>query len=606
MELRRILAVATAAALVAGSAMLPLTELWAQQANGEEREQARSMVISQYGIVAAESPLASQAGVEILRNGGNAIDAAIAANAVMGVVAPMSNGIGGDLFAIIYDAKTGKLYGMNASGPAPAALSAQLLRDKGMERMPLRGIHSVTVPGAVDGWQKMEERFGRKKLSDTLAPAIRISDDGFPVTEWIANLWASDARWVKDDAEANKVYLNNGEPMKLGEMFKNGDLARSLRAIAQSGRDAFYKGEIARSIVEASQHYQGTMTMEDMAAYSSEWVEPMSTTYRGWKVYELPPNGQGIAALEMLNMMETFPLARQSAPGASTSRNLGASAAAPPADQQARELSPNLWALNQTDTLHMMIEAKKLAYADLRKFIGEPKGNPAVMQAANGMLSKEYAAQRAKLIDMSKANCSVDPGTPMPAGGDTIYLSVVDREGNMVSLIQSNYEHFGSGLVAKGTGFVLQDRGALFNLEKGSPNELTGKKRPLHTIIPAFMEQGQTRIAFGIMGGWNQAQAHAQYVSHIVDFKQNIQLAMETARFTKGTFPGCDVELEDRIPSNVQADLEKRGHVLRMSHGYSNRFGGGQAVMRDFATGINYGASDPRKDGEAIAEIPWR
>ena len=608
MELRRIVAAATAAALVAGSAMIPLAELWAQQsqANGEEREQARSMVISQYGIVAAESPLASQAGIEILRNGGNAIDAAIAANAVMGVVAPMSNGIGGDLFAIIYDAKTGKLYGMNASGPAPAALSAQLLRDKGIERMPLRGIHSVTVPGAVDGWQKMEERFGRKKLSDTLAPAIRISDDGFPVTEWIANLWASDAKWVKEDTEANRVYLKNGDPMKLGEMFKNADLARSLRAIAQSGRDAFYKGEIARSIVEASQHYQGTMTMEDMAAYSSEWVEPMSTTYRGWKVYELPPNGQGIAALEMLNMMETFPIAQQTATAATASRSLGASAAVPPAEQQARDQSPNLWALNQTDTLHMMIEAKKLAYADLRKYIGEPKANPAVMRAANGMLSKDYAAQRAKLIDMNKANCSVDPGTPMPAGGDTIYLSVVDREGNMVSLIQSNYEHFGSGLVAKGTGFVLQDRGALFNLEKGSPNELTGKKRPLHTIIPAFMEQGQTRIAFGIMGGWNQAQAHAQYVSHIVDFKQNIQLAMETARFTKGTFAGCDVELEDRIPSNVQPELEKRGHVLRMSHGYSNRFGGGQAVMRDFAARINYGASDPRKDGEAIAEIPWR
>jgi gamma-glutamyltranspeptidase/glutathione hydrolase len=441
----------------------------------------------------------------------------------------------------------------------------------------------VTVPGAVDGWQKMEERFGRKKLSDTLAPAIRISEDGFPVTEWVASLWASDAKWVKDDAEANKVYLRNGEPIKLGEMFKNADLARSLRAIAQGGRDAFYKGETARSIVNASQHYQGTMTMEDMAAYSSEWVDPMSTTYRGWKVYELPPNGQGIAALEMLNMMETFPIA-----------------------QQTSDSTSKLWALNQTDTLHMMIEAKKLAYADLRKYIGEPKGNPAVMRAANGMITKEYAAQRAKLIDMNKANCNADPGTPMAAGGDTIYLSVVDREGNMVSLIQSNYEHFGSGLVAKGTGFVLQDRGALFNLEKGSPNELTGKKRPLHTIIPAFMEQGETRIAFGIMGGWNQAQAHAQYVSHIVDFKQNIQLAMETARFTKGTFPGCDVELEDRIPANVQAELEKRGHVLKMAHGYSNRFGGGQAVMRDFATGINYGASDPRKDGAAIAEIPWR
>ena len=576
--------------------MIPSTQMLAQQAqpNGEEREQARSMVISQHGIVAAESPLASQAGIEILRSGGNAIDAAIAANAVMGVVAPMSNGIGGDLFAIIYDAKSGKLYGINASGPAPAALNAQMLRDKGMERMPLRGIHSVTVPGAIDGWQKMEERFGRKKLADTLAPAIRIAEEGFPVTEWIANLWASDARWVKDDPEANKLYLRNGEPVKLGEIFKNPDLARSLRAISIGGRDAFYKGDIARSIVETSQHDQGTMTMDDMASYASEWVEPLSTAYRGWEVYELPPNGQGVAALEMLNIMESFPIGRQPA------------MAAPGAEQTSAPSALNLWSLNQTDSLHMMIEAKKLAYADLRKYIGEPKGNPVVMAAAKGMLSKEYAAQRAKLIDMEHASCAVDAGTPMPAGGDTIYLSAVDKDGNMVSLIQSNYEHFGSGLVAKGTGFVLQDRGALFHLEKGSPNELTGKKRPLHTIIPAFMEQGQTRIAFGIMGGWNQAQAHAQYVSHIVDFHQNIQMAMETARFTKGTFTGCDVELEDRIPANVQEDLKKRGHVLRMSHGYSNRFGGGQAVMRDFASGVNYGASDPRKDGEAIAEIPWK
>ena len=597
--------------------MMPLSETWAQ-GNGEDRAQGRSMVISQFGIVATESPLASQAGVEVLRNGGNAIDAAIAANAVMGVVAPMSNGIGGDLFAIIYDAKSGKLYGMNASGPAPAALNAQMLRDKGFRQMPLRGIYSVTVPGAVDGWQKMEERFGRKKLADVLPAAIRIAEQGFAVPEWVAALWFQDAKVVRDDPEAAQIYLNNDQPMKLGQIFKNPDLARSLSAIATGGRDAFYKGDIARRIVEASKAHDGVMTMEDLAAYSSEWVDPISTTYRGWTVYELPPNGQGVAALEMLNIMENFPLGQQ--PPANPSAfhagsplfiNAADAARAIAADpriaaEQAQQNAPNPWALNQTNSLHMMIEAKKLAYADLRKYIGEPKGNPAVMKAATGMLSKEYAAQRAKLIDMNHAACAVEAGAPpMPSGGDTIYLSVVDRDGNMVSLIQSNYEHFGSGLVAKGTGFVLHDRGALFNLEKGSPNELTGKKRPLHTIIPAFMEQGQTRIAFGIMGGWNQAQAHAQYVSHIADFKQNIQMAMETARFTKGTFEGCDVELENRIPGNVRGDLEKRGHVLRMANGFSTRFGGGQAVMRDFAAGVNYGASDPRKDGEAIPEIPW-
>ncbi|HXN65012.1 MAG TPA: gamma-glutamyltransferase [Candidatus Acidoferrales bacterium] len=544
--------------------------------HGQDRGQGRSMVISQGGVVAAESPLAGQAGVAILQSGGNAVDAAIAANAVMGVVAPMSNGIGGDLFAIIYDAKSGKLYGMNASGWAPAALNAEMLRQKGFRAMPLRGIYSVTVPGAVDGWQKMLERFGHKKLADVLAPAIHVADQGFPVTEWVSNTWTADANVVRGDDEAARVYLNNGQPMKVGQVFRNPDLAASLRQIATGGRDAFYKGEIARRIVDASKRHDGVMTLDDLAGYSAEWVEPISTTYRGWTVYEMPPNGQGVAALEMLNIMETFPLADFGGP-------------------------------TQTRTLHAMIEAKKLAYADLQKYIGDPRNNPQVMHAATGMLSKAYAAQRAKLIDMEKANCEVSAGDPnaLPPGGDTIYLSVVDAEGNMVSLIQSNYEHFGSGLMAQGTGFILHDRGALFNLDPGSPNELAGHKRPLHTIIPAFMEKGDTRVAFGIMGGWNQAQAHAQFVSHIVDYKQNIQQSMETARFTKGTFTGCDVLLENRIPGNVRAELTAKGHILDMHNGFSDLFGGGQAVMRDFATGVNYGASDPRKDGAAIPQLKF-
>lgn len=541
-----------------------------------DRVQARSMAISQDGIVAAESPLAAQAGVEMLKRGGNAIDAAIAANAVMGVVAPMSNGIGGDLFVIYYDAKSGKLYGLNASGKAPAALNAQLLRDKGYRAMPLRGIYSVTVPGVVDGWQKLLERFGTKKFPEVLAPAIHVAEQGYPVTEWVANLWANNAQVVRANDEAAHVYLVNDQPPHMGQLFKNPDLAWSLRQIATGGRDAYYKGDLSRRILDVSKLHDGVMTAEDLASYSSEWVDPMSTTYRGWKVYELPPNGQGIAALEMLNIMETFPLQ-----------------------------DPKLFPLNQTQTLHMMIEAKKLAYADLQKYIGEPKNNPSVMKFAEAMLQKPYAAERAKLIDMNKANCAAEAGAPVPPGGDTIYLSVVDRDGNMVSLIQSNYENFGSGLVAKGTGFVLHDRGALFVLDADSPNVLAGGKRPLHTIIPAFMEQGDVRIAFGIMGGWNQSQAHAQFVSHVVDYKQNIQLALETARFTKGTFGGCDVELESRIPGNVRAELTAKGHVIDWHNGYSNRFGGGQAVMRDFATRINYGGSDPRKDGAAIPELPF-
>ena len=542
-----------------------------------DRGQARSMVITQDGIVAAESPLAAQAGVEMLKRGGNAVDAAIAANAVMGVVAPMSNGIGGDLFVIYYDAKSGKLYGLNASGWAPAGLNAQLLlKDKGFRSMPLRGIYSVTVPGVVDGWQKLLERFGNKKLPEVLAPAIHVAEQGFPVTEWVANLWANNAQVVRQNDEAAHVYLINDQPPKAGQLFKNPDLAWSLKQIATGGRDAFYKGELARRIIKLSQSHDGLMTLDDLAAYSSEWVDPISTTYRGWTVYELPPNGQGVAALEMLNIMETFPMQNTAQ-----------------------------FPLNQTRTLHMMIEAKKLAYADLEHYIGDPRNNPQVMKSALAMMAKPYAAERAKLINMDKANCAVTAGNPLPPAGDTIYLSAVDRDGNMVSLIQSNYENFGSGLVAEGTGFVMHDRGALFNLDANSPNVLAGRKRPLHTIIPAFMEQGTTRIAFGIMGGWNQAQAHAQFVSHVVDYKQNIQMALETARFTKATFGGCDVELENRIPGNVKAELEAKGHVLEMHNGFSNKFGGGQAVMRDFSTRINYGGSDPRKDGAAIPELPF-
>jgi gamma-glutamyltranspeptidase/glutathione hydrolase len=539
-------------------------------AGAQDRSQGRSMVVSQGGIVAAESPLAAQAGATILAHGGNAIDAAVATNAVMGVVEPMMNGIGGDLFAIVYDAKTGKLYGLNASGWAPAKVSVEFLKSQGIDKMPQAGIHSVTVPGAVDGWWKLLSRFGKKQFPDVLTPAIHYARDGFPVPEWDAAYWATEESFLKEDKNLSATYLIDGHAPRVGDVFHNPDLARSLELIASGGRDAFYKGELASRIVEFSSRLGGTMSTGDLAAYSSEWVEPISTTYHGWTVYEIPPNGQGIAALMMLNIMESFSLAQ--------------------------------FGHNSADALHAMIEAKKLAYADMHRYVADPKFSRVPVE---GMLAKDYAAQRAKLVDMSKANCDVSPGEPaFPTMGDTTYLTVVDRDGNMVSLIQSNYSGFGSRLVADGTGFALQNRGGLFSLDPSSPNALAGHKRPLHTIIPAFMTHGDERIAFGIMGGFNQAQAHAQFVSNIVDFGMNIQESLESARFTKPTFAGCDVEVEDRIPASVRDALAGRGHKIDVRGNYSANMGGGQAVRRDFAKGVNYGASDPRKDGAAIPEPP--
>ena len=533
----------------------------------EERNQARSMVITRYGIVAAEHPLAAQIGATILSEGGNAVDAAVAANAAMGVFAPMANGIGGDLFAIVYEAKSGKLYGLNASGWAPAGLTPAFLGSKGIAKMPQSGIYSVTIPGAVDGWDKLLRRFGRKKLGTVLAPAIRYAEEGFPVTEIFASYWVSSERFLRTNVEASRVFLPNGRAPRTGEIFRNPDLAWSLKQIAKRGRKAFYEGEIAKRICTSSQAHGGVMTKEDLAAFSSEWVEPISTPYKGWMVYELPPNGQGIGALLMLNLMENFPMDKYGAGSA--------------------------------DALHLMIEAKKLAYADVLRFGCDPKFNPAPVP---GMLSKEYARSRAQLIDMAKANCHVEAGTPPPIGNDTTYLCVVDADGNMVSYIQSNYSSFGSGVVAEGTGFALQNRGGLFSLEADSPNVLAGHKRPLHTIIPAFMSKGDLRIAFGIMGGWNQSQAHAQFVANVVDYHMNIQAALEAPRFTKLTFEGCDVEIERRIPAAVREQLTARGHQIQVVGPFAASVGGGQAVMRDVATKINYGASDPRKDGAAVPQ----
>ena len=533
----------------------------------QDRTQARSMVVTKHGIVAAENPLAAQVGATILAEGGNAVDAAIATNAMMGLVAPMSNGIGGDLFAIVYDTKTNKIYGLNASGWAPAGLSVEFLRNKGINSMPYQGIHSVTVPGAVEGWAKLRERFGTLPLAKLLAPAIQYAEEGVPIAEQVSALWAGEEKLMKAEPAMAETYLIDGHTPRLGEVFRNPDLAKSLKAIAKGGRDAFYKGEITKLIVDCMQQHGGTMNAEDLAAFSAEWVDPISTTYRGWTVSEIPPNGQGIAALMMLNIMENFPI--------------------------------ETYKHNSAASLHTMIEAKKLAYADMLRYVADQRFAKTPVQ---GMLDKQYAAQRSKLIDAAKANCAAESGKPPAPGDDTIYLSVVDKDGNMVSLIQSNYENFGSGIVPKGAGFVLQNRGALFTLDPQHPNVLAGHKRPLHTIIPAFMTKGDIKIAFGIMGGWNQAQAHAQFVANIVDFGMNIQSAIEAARFRKSTFDGCDVQIEARVPTSVRAQLESMGHKIEVCGDFSPVMGGGQAVLRNFSTGVNFGGSDPRKDGAAIPE----
>ena len=543
--------------------------IFATGARAQDRTQGRSVVMSRYGMVAAESPLAAQAGAMILARGGHAVDAAVATNAVMGVVAPHSNGIGGDLFAIVYDAKSNKTYGLNASGWAAAGMTIEWLKKKGMTRvMPPEGILTVTVPGAVEGWDKLLGRFGRMKYPELLAPAIRYAEEGFPVTEWSIGTWTEGAPALLADPNGVRTFLPHNRPPQFGEIFKNPDLAWSLKQIAAGGRNAFYEGEIGRRIVQTSERLGGALALPDFAEFSAEWVEPISTTYRGWTVYEIPPNGQGISALIMLNLMERFPLGE--------------------------------FGQNSADALHVMIEAKKLAYADVLRYVADQRFSKVPV---SGILSKEYAVKRSQLINMATANCAVQPGQPPAlAGSDTIYLSVVDREGNMVSLIQSNFAYFGSGVVPEGTGFVLQNRGNLFSLDPSHPNALAGHKRPLHTIIPAFMAKGNIRIAFGIMGGWNQSQAHAQFVSNVADHGMNIQAALDAARFTKLNFAGCDLYMEGRVSQQVRNDLAKRGHQIESLGTFSDAVGGGQAVMRDFSTGVNYGASDPRKDGEAIPE----
>ena len=526
------------------------------------------MVMTQYGVVATSQAVASQAGAAILAKGGSAVDAAIAANAALGVIEPMMNGVGGDLFAIVYEAKTKKLYGLNASGWAPKAISVEALKAKGLGTM--RPIDLATVPGAVAGWDALHGRWGKLTLMQDLSPAVALADNGIAVTETDAENWKTYGTPFLESHGFARVFLPGGKAPVAGQLFRDPDMATTLRRIGEHGRDGFYKGPTADAILKLERELGGFMQADDLTEFQPEWVDPVSTTYHGWTVYEIPPNGQGVAALSMLNIMEHFPIAE--------------------------------WGHNSQKSLHVEIEAKKLAYIDMQHYVGDPRAT-AVPTAR--LISKELAAERARLIT-DKAACNVVPSAIETAlsqlKSDTTYLSVVDRDGNEVSLIQSNSGAFGAGLVADGTGFTLHNRGGGFTLEPGHPNTLRPRTRPLHTIIPGFMQKGDRHIAFGIMNGFNQAQAQAQFVSNVVDFNMNIQAAMEAARFTKRDFQGCGVWIENGVSPDVMNGLRAQGHDVKVWPRYFQGMGRGNAVEMSDTKPVHIGATDPRADGEAVPE----
>jgi gamma-glutamyltranspeptidase/glutathione hydrolase len=523
----------------------------------QDRSTARSMVITRQGIVATSHTLASQAGAQILARGGSAVDAAIAANAVLAVTEPMMCGIGGDLFVLYWEAKTGKLTGLNSSGWAPKALTPEYLSGNGLKAMPRDGIHSASVPGCVDGWSKMHAKFGRLPWRDLFAAATHYAAEGYPVPELIQAAWRN--------YETVPFFLPHGKPPAVGDIFVNHEMARAMKLLAEQGRDTFYRGDIAKAILSTSDRLGGTMTAADLAEFSSEWVEPVSVDYRGWKVFQLPPNGQGMAALQILNILENFP--------------------------------PSSQGQNSTEDLHRKIEAMKLAYADLYRYVADTRFVPVPLKE---LLSKPYAARRALLIDPDKANCDVKPGEP--TSGDTTYLTVVDRQGNIASWIQSIAGAWGSRVLVDNMGFLLHNRGSGFSLDPKHPNFLAGRKRPFHTIIPAFMEKGDIHIGFGIMGGANQPLAHAQFASNFIDFGMNLQEALEAPRFTSRTRTGCAVLVETRISPRVLQELSAKGHQLDLRKEHSMLMGRGQAVLHDSRTKVNYGASDSRADGAAVPE----
>jgi len=524
----------------------------------------RSVVRAQHGMVATSQPLASQVGLEVLKRGGNAVDAAIAMAAVLNVTEPMMTGVGGDMFAIVYWAKTKELKGLNASGRAPHALSLDYFAKNNIKRMPEFGMTSITVPGAFDGWTTLRDKYGTMKLADLLAPAIGYAENGFPVMEKAAEDWNAEVQKLKRTPAAASNYLIDGRAPRPGEIFRQPNLARTLRTIADGGRDAFYKGPIAKSIVDYMKDNGGFITMEDLAATKADWVEPISTNYRGYQVYELPPNGQGITALIALNILEGF--------------DLGAMRSQP------------------AQYYHTMIEAMKLAFADRNRYIADPTFSKVPVSE---LLSKDYAAKRRALIDPRKALDNPPPGD-INLGSDTTYFTVVDKDGNAVSFINSLFDAFGSGVVGGDTGIVFQNRGSAFSLDPKHPNAIAPGKRPFHTLIPAMvMKDNQLFMSFGVMGGAIQAQGHVQVLVNLIDLKMGLQEAIDAPRYRFTS--GRSVLLEDELGSSVIEQLLSMGHVRGKPPGVlRSSMGGGQAIMIDPVSKTLMGASDQRKDGMAL------
>lgn len=528
----------------------------------------RSEVIAQHGMAATSQPLATQVALDILKSGGNAIDAAIAANALLGLVEPTGNGMGGDLFAIIWDAKTEKLYGLNASGRSPYDLTLDYFLENDYKKIPSHGPLPVSVPGAVDGWFEMHKKFGSMKMKDILQPAINYANNGFPVTELIAYYWNGSSRSLQRFDGFKETFMPNGKAPAKGEIFKNPRLAKTFEILAKDGRDAFYKGEIAEKIVSYVKEQGGFLSMRDFEDHHSDWVEPISVNYRGYDVWELPPNGQGTAALQMLNILENYDIA-----------SMG---------------------FGSDEYMHLFIEAKKLAFEDRAKYYSDMDFNDIPVKA---LISKEYAKERMALIKDRSARS-------YPAGelemGNTIYLTVADVEGNMVSLIQSNYRGMGSGMTPGDLGFILQDRGELFSLDKDHMNVYEPHKRPFHTIIPAFItKDGKPFVSFGLMGGAMQPQGHAQIVINLVDFGMNLQEAGDAPRIRHdgSSQPtgeimtnGGIVNLESGFSFETLNALMSRGHKIQFSKG---GYGGYQAIMWDETNKVYFGASESRKDGHA-------
>ena len=532
----------------------------------------RSEILAHNGMAATSQPLATQVALDILKKGGSAMDAAIAANAVLGLVEPASCGIGGDVFAIVWSAEEQKLYGLNGSGRAPQSLTIDYFMDKGLSYVPFYGPLPVSVPGCVDGWFTLHEKFGRLPMEDILQPAIDYGNNGFPVSEVIAYEMASSYEALKDQPGFAQTYMPKGRPPVKGEVFVNKDLANTYEIIAKKGRDAFYKGSIAKTIDSYMKKHGGFLSYEDLASHTSNWVTPVSINYRGYDVWELPPNGQGTAALQMLNILEGFDIAKMG--------------------------------FGSAEYLHVLTEAKKLAYEDRAKFYADPEFNKIPLET---LLSDAYAAERRNLIDLNKAANSYPAGDMEIETGNTTYLTVADKDGNMVSLIQSIYSEFASGMVPDGLGFVLQNRGQMFNVQDRShANALEPGKRPFHTIIPAFItKDGKPWVSFGLMGGAVQPQGHAQIVVNVVDFGMNLQEAGDAPRMRhRGSSQptgsvmtnGGTLYLESGFTPETLRELSEKGHRIGFGVGM---FGGYQAIGVDLENKVYTGASESRKDGQA-------